>query len=679
MLAGAALIILASLSLVEAGDVASYGIGKNQVYEQNSASAVTPASSGAYSLSAFAVPTSADSLLLASVTPPSGDTQYLDSVSTGFQMEIPSATQADLNTAFPSGQYTFTAQSMDFTSMVGPANLTLSGDAYPSTTPLISNYTAAQSVDATKDLVVSWNAFANATANDFVRLSVMDDSGDVVFDSGAPGQSTALPGTARSATIPANLLMSGSTYDAALSFGHITSRDTTDYPGGTGVTSYGQETHFTVATAGGTGGIPEFPILLFASPATGTKNVPTDSPIVFTFLVPMAPVQSGITWSANVVAANFTYTWGAGGTNLTAKYNTALPANATITWTLDPTVFKSQSGTPLMAINNSGSFTTGSGQSNTNNPCNGGSTNTGLGSLSLFKSVRYVQTSASAPVVDPDSGAMFTASLQSPATNPVNQATLKLPNGTIKTLTNLFGTFLTFDEFASQEALDAAYPAGNYTVTMTRTTGTAILTLSLNVNGAPPTPQITDFAQTQNFDPTADLTVQWLPFTGATANDSIFFDMSDSVAGIDFHAPDPCIPRDLPNTATSILVPKNTFGAGADIDGSLGFDKINSRDTNSVPGLFAYAIYSKTTSFKTTTSGGAQSNQPSIQNLVRLANGTVQFQVTGTAGKTLTAEASPDLKTWTALPLAPSSSGLLQASDPQAASMPYRFYRGKQQ
>jgi Bacterial Ig-like domain len=678
LLVGAALISLASMSLVQAGDVTVYGIGKNQVYEQTSASAVTPASSGAYSFSAFAIPTSADSISFVTVTPPSGDTQYLDSTSSGFQMESPFATPAELNAAFPSGQYTFTAQSMDFTSTAGPANLTLSGDAYPATTPQISNYAAAQSVDPAKDFVVSWNAFANATANDFVQLTLQNDSGDVVFDTGLPGQSTALPGTALSATIPANKLTAGSSYDAVLRFGHITSRDATDYPGGTGVTTYAQETRFTVATTGGISGIPGLPpFLIFTSPATGAKNVALDSPVVFTFTVPMAPVQA-ITWSPNVVAANFSYTWSPSATNLTAQYNTALPANATITWTLDPSVFKSQSGTALFAVNLSGSFTTGSSQSNTNSPCNGGSTNTGIGSLSISKNVRYVQTNANPPVVDTESGAGFFAFLQSPATNPVTQVTLQLPNGTIKTLTNLFG-FVFFEQFASQEALDAAYPAGNYTVNMTRTTGTAALTLSLAANGAPPTPQITNFAQTQNFDPTADLTVQWLPFAGAAAYDSIYFDMSDTTAGTDFHAPDPCIPRDLPNTATSIVVPKNTFGAGADIDGSLGFNKIGSLNTNSVPGLVAFADYSKTTSFKATTSGGSQPNPPSIQNLVRLQNGTVQFQVQGTAGATLSAEASTDLKSWTPIMSAPSTSGLLPVTDSQAASMPYRFYRGKEQ
>jgi hypothetical protein len=273
---------------------------------------------------------------------------------------------------------------------------------------------------------------------------------------------------------------------------------------------------------------------------------------------------------------------------------------------------------------------------------------------------------------------MFAATVQSPATNPVTQAKIQLPNGTIKVLTNFYGSsFMAFDEFASQEALDAAYPAGNYIATITRTTGTVVLTIALAANGAPPTPQIANFPQTQNFDPTANLTVQWLPFTGAAAIDSIYFSMSD--AGTHFNAPDPCVPRSLAVTDTSIVVPKNTFGAGAEINGYLSFSKIGTLNTNSVPDLMAYGGYSKMTSFNSTTSGGTTSSKPTLQNLVRLPNGTVQFQVKGTAGATLTAEASTDLKTWVPIMAAPAPTGLLQVSDTQAASMPARYYRGKAQ
>ena len=76
-------------------------------------SAIQPlsGSAGAYSLTAFAVPTSSDSLVLVSVTPPSSAAaEYLNSAgTTAFELDAPFATQTDLDRSYPSGQYTIIA------------------------------------------------------------------------------------------------------------------------------------------------------------------------------------------------------------------------------------------------------------------------------------------------------------------------------------------------------------------------------------------------------------------------------------------------------------------------------------------------------------------------------------------------------------------------------------------
>jgi hypothetical protein len=690
---GVGSLVLASLVVVptvRANHVAFYGVGKERVYEQSSDSLVSPASSGGFRFTAFAVPSSTDSIVFVTVAPAaSAMTQlFLDNVTGGFTLSDSAQsafdTQADLDTNLPDGVYTLDAFSADVTSVEGPANLTLSGDVYPTATPT-ANFTAAQAVNSTNDFIVTWTPQSGTTADDYVQLTVTNGSGDLVFNSGFPGQASALPGTAASVTIPANILEAGNTYSAALTFGHITSRDQTDYPGGVGMTTFSQQTRFSLKTTGSPngGGNPggSEPILILTNPFNGQKDVPVTSPIVFTFLVPMQPVQK-IAWSANVTAANFSYSWSTSGTNLTAKDNTDWPANATVTWTLDPTVFKAQDGTPLIAINNSGSFTTGSGGSTTNNlPCTGGSsTNSGFGSISLFKSVRYLQTSASTPVIDGSDGATFAASVTSPATNPVTSASIQF-NGISKPLTNLAanipglaGQFLLFDSFSSESAMNVAYPAGAYTLTIIRAGGTATLTLNLPANAVPPIPQITDLAQTLSLNPTNDFTVQWGPFTNAVPNDSIAFDLTDG-HGTDFRAPDYCLPRPLTNTATSILIPKNTFGVGAVIDGSLSFEKVTGFDTNSIPTMPAFAGYSKMTEFRA--GSGGTTTQPKLKNVVHLPNGTVSLEVQGSAGATLTVEASTDLKTWVPLHSELSATGVLDFSDAQAAGMNYRFYRAR--
>ena len=96
--------------------------------------------------------------------------------------------------------------------------LKLSTPSFP-TTPQISNFAPAQSIDPAQDFVVNWNSFTGAGANDFVQLIINDEFGQTVFSTGFPGDPTALPGTARSVTIPADTLAEGDSYNAVLTLG----------------------------------------------------------------------------------------------------------------------------------------------------------------------------------------------------------------------------------------------------------------------------------------------------------------------------------------------------------------------------------------------------------------------------------------------------------------------------
>jgi hypothetical protein len=416
------------------------------------------------------------------------------------------------------------------------------------------------------------------------------------------------------------------------------------------------------------GGLPAF--LLSSNPANNTPNVPVNTPVSFMFLSAMAPAYK-VDWSGSIDASKFTYKWSADAKTLTCTYTGNFPANTTISWTLDPSVFKDTSGGELMAVNNSGSFTTGSGESNPNDPCNGGGTNSNSGALSMFKSINYIQTSTAAPAIDPDSGATFGVFLKGSATDPVSQASFQLPNGTTKSVTNFFGSFMFYDQFSTEAAMDAAYPSGAYKFTIKTASGTSTMTLTVPASG-PPTPHISNFTEVQAFNPTADLTVRWDPFTGVAVDDSISFDMNDQT--VNFHAPDPCVPRELKNTDISILVPRNTFGTGTLIDGSLTFGKVGSFDTNSIPGIAGFSGYSKMTSFKPGNSGNPEPEQPVLQNFVRQPNGAVQFQVKGTA-TIIVVEASEDLEVWDTIMTAPSPSGLLDVVDPLATGKARRYYR----
>ena len=144
---------------------------------------------------------------------PSGQTQPLMSIPMSPMMFLTdSATNmASLTTRFPAGTYGFTLQGASG----APASVNVS--LAETTIPVIrvSNYAAAQSVDGTKDFVVTW-APLGATSKDPVSVDVRDASGNVLVvspDSGCPG---ALDGTSTSFKIPAGVLKPGVSY-----IGHI--------------------------------------------------------------------------------------------------------------------------------------------------------------------------------------------------------------------------------------------------------------------------------------------------------------------------------------------------------------------------------------------------------------------------------------------------------------------------
>lgn len=417
----------------------------------------------------------------------------------------------------------------------------------------------------------------------------------------------------------------------------------------------------------------DFPVLLTSVPFTGQSQVAVDTAVTFTFLTAMAPMQT-ITWSDNVVAANFSYAWSSDGKTLTCTYSGKLPTNATISWTLEPAGFKSQSGAELLPVNNTGSFTTGSGSTDPNDPCSG-STNLLTGVINVSKSVYYIQDSAAAPRLDPDLTAVFSVSVTGPTANPVSEASVQLPNGTTQTITNLFGHFSLFAEFANEAEMDAAYPSGNYKVTVKLASGTKTVTVTLP-STAPPTPTVANYAATQAFDATADFNLQWLPFTGVATHDSLFLSIFEP-GGKSFSAPDICVPRELANTATSIVIPKNTFGVGSDKDGNLYFSKIGGFDTNSIAGFSAYATYSKSTEFTLRAPGQPGDEPPQLLNLVRQQNGAVTFDVKAKLGAVVTVEGSTDLIDWTPVTVGTAATGLLTVPDPAAAGLPQRFYRAR--
>lgn len=666
---------VAASQAVLGASVSLYDVGKTVNYEQTSDSSVTLATDSAYAFQAFAVATSSQSVFGALVYPPGSQFNVISLQQDGtlWSDQETYNSQVDLDSAFSTGSYS--------NSWITPAGfesalLTLPAGTYPNS-PQISNYAAAQTVDATKDFTLNWNAFAGAGANDFVLVTVSDDSSTVGFRTGFPGQPNALAGTAQSVNIPANTLKSG-VNTVIVGFNKVASRDTTSLAGAVGITTYSAATTITVTVGGtttGGGGDTTPPTLVSATPPNSvTTSVPATTPVVFTFSEAMTSSESIIWNFQGFDASKIVYSWSTDQKTLTAKYTGGFPSGV-ISWVLNQSGFTDLAGNQLTGgANLFGFFTVAGGQGgggNTNNPCGSSTNSTHSGTFTIFKQISYLQGSSNAPTIDPEQGANFGASVVSPTNNPITQVTLTLPTGATITLSNVFGFFLANEQFSSQGAMDAAYPSGTYTAHIQRTTGSATATVTLSANPYPPTPQISNFDLLKSYDATIDETLRWLPFTGAQTQDGISLNVRDS-AGHDFQAPDPCIPRALTNTATSIVIPKNTFASGSPIEGSLMFSKYSTFDTNSVPGIVIFAGASRSTSFKPQS---ADSVQPVLQNFSRATDGTVHFQVSAGVGANLLVEVSNDLVTWTTVSSGIAASGTMDVIDSQAVGQPYRFYR----
>jgi hypothetical protein len=420
----------------------------------------------------------------------------------------------------------------------------------------------------------------------------------------------------------------------------------------------------------------EGPSLVFNTPQDGQTGVAVNTQVIFFFSEQMAQTHS-IEWSANVNPANLSYAWSIG-QSLTVTAQGGFPANATITWKLNPTAgnpanFKTVSGTQLPVATFQGSFTTGAGGSDPGDPgdpCdpNGGDNGQGFGSL--YKAVNYTQTGNNAPVLDTETAASIGASYRGASNQTVSAVTITGP-GTTLNLENTFGFFFHSQEFATPEALDAAFPAGTYTITATGAgTGTLTVGNTTEILG----PRFTNLPELTSMDPARDFTLTFNPFNGAGPTDSVFISISDGTN--EFHAPDICKNIELSKTASLVVIPANTFKAGSHLRGSLSFSRGNF-NTNAIPGTSLSGGASKTTTFDLTLGGGQQPRAPIWTTVTRNADGTLTYTISGDAGLNLGIEASETLTgNWAQLNTALLATGSFQFTvNPNTPK--FRFFRAR--
>ncbi|MCI0539060.1 MAG: hypothetical protein L0Z50_27960 [Verrucomicrobiales bacterium] len=244
-------------------NVSVLGIGKTAGYFQTSASSVVPVASGPFSFRAFVELAPGGKLLLAIITPPSGNPAPLLLPPGGniFNREEKFETERDLNAAYPPGTYRILTHT--FTHAAAIASMNLPADTFAGP-PRIQNYDAAQIIDNNLDFMIAWQPFQGATKADLVQLQVTDLRGRQVFATPGIGATNALSSNTTSTLIPAGTLRANQTYFGKLLFGKFTSVDRAGYPDAVVLVGFFSETRFTL----GTMAPPPSPLRLAVAPPT---------------------------------------------------------------------------------------------------------------------------------------------------------------------------------------------------------------------------------------------------------------------------------------------------------------------------------------------------------------------------------------------------------------------------
>jgi hypothetical protein len=613
-------------------------------------------------LEAFVKGTASDSLVSGTLQIPGGTIVPLEPDANSPQdirHEYQAESLLDLDAARPNGTYTFSV----VTKNEGTKNvsLCLTNDAYPNV-PVVTNYPALQTIIHTNATVVKWASMTGGTANDVIFFYVYDtSSGQPVFEVGGPGS---LDGTAVQATIPANTLQSGKSYEAELMFMKMVDMNSTAYPWVMCAAGYYKRAYFTIQTVASPGQAlgAEFE---YAIPARYSMSVPRDSAVSFRFSKPMNPSFRSVTWT-NVTPANFTYQWVDGNKVLLCVYNTNLPAGTDIGWSLDLSGFKDAANSNL----------TGSVDGSFRTFMEAPESSPDVASFSLFKMRGYRQTGA-VPVATGMYGCE--AYVEQTAFNRVKYGTLTIEsNGRSGVLeADEWDTEMGISTtYASKNDLDRFFANGDFSFALqTLNDGDQDITLNLGVSDDyPAAPTVSNLAALQTVNPDSSLTISWT--APADWTNTILAGHTFVEVGIDNEVGDEVFwveGFDL-TSGSECVIPANTLWPGRSYRVSIYFIKIKDVDTESYPDVTGVAGFSTITELPLQTTGTVIMPTVTIQP----DGGNMRLSaIGGEPQRGYVGEASTDLIRW--LPLTDlwigdsSQTNLLYDSD--AHYLPQRFYR----
>ncbi|MBI3416349.1 MAG: hypothetical protein HY043_13725 [Verrucomicrobia bacterium] len=195
----------------------------------------------------------------------------------------------------------------------------------------------------------------------------------------------------------------------------------------------------------------------------------------------------------------------------------------------------------------------------------------------------------------------FGAQVLSATPGSVLDGALAAPGGASQTLVfNPLDAALELSfKFKTQAALDAAVAPGNYTFTLhTLHDGQRTLKLNFPAGAYPAPPHVSNFNAAQAITAGTDFVLTWDAFAGGTTNDLILLRIGD-ITGTQllFETGEPGQPGILDGTATSVVIPANTFSASSNYLAELSFFKVVTKDATSYSGALGAAAFGSFSDF----------------------------------------------------------------------------------
>jgi hypothetical protein len=291
-----------------------------------------------------------------------------------------------------------------------------------------------------------------------------------------------------------------------------------------------------------------------------------------------------------------------------------------------------------------------------------------VGFYGILKKQYFTQTSASGPVLLQSEPFAWEAFVEAVEPLVINSSVIQIPGGGSRALNPKDPGEVTWQHrqaATSQLALNNVFGSGTYAFTIDSENDIISLAqLFLPTDAYPNPPTVTNFAATQNINPSRDFTLNWSPFTGTDADDWIDIDVLDaagnSVGG-----------ADLIGSATSLVIPANTLQAEQAYQARIVFVNVTSTDWSSIPGAQGIAGFTSETKLSLLTEGYVRPNAEF--QIVRSAGGEMQLEMACTIGKSYTLQWSSNLVGWTNLFTTNASASVITFG--QVPNANARFYR----